>query len=463
MRAREQDPCGSGRVRGVGWVRGVTGSAVLLALWWPAGCGDFADRGVAARAGDWALTEERLAELLVLAQPFPLDSTSAHQLASHWVAAAALTLRSAAGDSLLGSEALEASMWLDRREAVLTAERKARLGASVDVSAASAEAAFQEGEYRLVAHTLRRVGPETSSGERLRQQRIAERLLSTLVAGGSWDEVVAESDDVETRSAAGLLGLFARSELPSTLDRVVFRLEPGQVSPVTQSSRGFHVLYRPRFGEVGSLYAEQLRQRRLAEADAAANDGERESRRFALVPGAVTALGRMAGDPVKWLASAQPLAEWEGGRLTASVAARYLLHFPPESLAELAAADKDARARLIEDLGIRELRLRDAAGGESLLSPALKETFAATHADEIEYWSAALELGAPDSPSRSALARYMESLVARQEGGRSLPPLFEGWLLARVDHRVRSRGVLSAIVMARGRLAEGGGGGGPGS
>ncbi|MDE2761348.1 MAG: peptidylprolyl isomerase [Gemmatimonadota bacterium] len=449
-------------MRGDGRVHGGAGSCLLLALPWLAACDDLADRGLVARAGDWTLTEERLAELLVLAQPFPLDSAAVHEVASHWVGTAALVLRSAAGDSLLGSEALEAGMWLDRREALLTADREARLGTGAEVEAASAAEVFNEGDLRLVAHTLRRAGPGASSSERLRQQRVAERLLATLVEGGSWDGAVAESEDAETRGAAGLLGLFARSELPSTLDRVVFRLEPGQVSAVTQSSEGFHILYRPRYEEVGSLYREQLRQRRLAEADAVANGEERVSRGFAMLPGAVTVLGRMAGEPVKWLGSAQPLAEWEGGRLTASVVARYLLYFPAQSLAELAAAGEEARVTLIQDLGTRELRLGDAAAREGLLSPAIDEALVRTHADEIEYWHTALELGTPDSPSRAALGRYMESLVSRQTDGRSLPPLLKAWLLARTDHRVRARGVLAAIVIARGMLAETGGGAGSG-
>ncbi len=436
---------------------------MLLAVPWLPGCGELDDRGIAARSGDWILTEERLAELLVRAQPFPLDSAAVHQLARHWTAAAALVLRSAAGDSLLGSEALEAGTWLDRREAVLAADREVRLGAAAAVDETSAEAVFREGALRLVAHTLRRAGPETPSSERLRQQRAAERLHSTLAEGGSWDEVVAESEDMETRSMAGLLGLFARGELPPTLDRVAFRLEPGRVSPVTQSNQGFHILYRPRYEEVRSLYMERLRQRRLADADAEANEEERTARGFSPVPGAATVLGRMARDPVKWMESAQPLAEWEGGRLTASVVARYLLYFPRESLAELAAADEEARDGLISDLGTRELRFGDAAGREGVPAPALEEALAASHADEMEYWSRALELGAAAAPSRAALARYMESLVSRREGGRSLPPLLESWLLGRVDHRVRARGVLAAIVMARGMPAETGGAGAPGS
>lgn len=436
---------------------------LLLAVVCIAGCGDLTNRGVAASAGDWTLTEARLAELIVLAQPFPLDSTAVHQLADHWVAAAALSLRSAAGDSLLGSEALGEATWLERREAVLDADREARLGPGISLDAAAAEELFVQGRLRLVAHVLRRVGPETSSSERVLQRRTAERLLATLAEGGSWDQVVIESEDAETRSAGGLMGLFAPGELPSTLDRAVFQLAPGQVSSVVQSAQGFHIVYRPRYEEIGSLYTDRLRQRILAGLDAEANREELIARGFEVSAGATAILGRMATELPEWLDSPQPLATWEGGELTAGVVARYLHFFPPESLAELAAADEDAREQLITELGTRELRFGDAVADGAALSPSLEEGFAAAHADEIEYWNGALGLDAPDAPSRAALARHMELLVSRQLDARSMPPLFEQWLRGRIDHTVRARGVLAAIVLARGMLTEAGGTGGGGS
>lgn len=399
----------------------------------------------------------------MLAQPFPLDSPSVHQLADHWVSAAALSLRSAAGDSLLGSEALAEATWLERREAILDADRENRLGSEITLDAAAAEEIFADGRLRLVAHVLRRIGPETSSSERVLQQRTADRLLATLVEGGSWDEVVAESEDAASRSGGGLMGLFARGELPSMLDRAAFQLEPGQVSSVVQSAQGFHIVYRPRHEEVGSLYMEHLRQRFLGESDAAANRQELTARGFGVAAGGTAVLGRMAEDPAEWLESPQPLADWEGGALTAGVVARHLDFFPPESLAELAGADEEARARLITDLGIRELRHMDAVAAGEALSPSMEKAFAAAHADEIEYWTGALELDAPDAPSRPALARHMELLVSRQLDARSLPTLFEVWLRGRIDHSVRPRGVLAAIVLARGMLSEAGGSGGSGS
>ena len=186
-----------------------------LALAWTSACSDLSDRGLAARVDDWTLTEERLAELIVLAQPFPLDSVAVRELARHWTSVAALSLRAAAGDSLSGSEALAQSTWLEQREALLALDREERLGAGVALDSASVERTFREGSLRLIAHVLRRVGPETSSSERLLQQRTAERLLSILIEGGSWDQLVAESEDAASSQAGGLLGCSARASCPA--------------------------------------------------------------------------------------------------------------------------------------------------------------------------------------------------------------------------------------------------------
>ena len=416
-----------------------------------------------ARTGDWTLSEDRLAELLVLAQPFPLDSLPTAQLVRHWQGVAALALRSAAGDSLLGAEVLEAASWLDRREALLAADREARLGAAAAPSPEAVAATFRNGSLRLVAHVLRRVGPETSSAERVLQQRTAERILGSLVEGASWNDLVAESEDAASRDAAGLLGLFARGELPSNLDRTAFRLEPGQVSGVVQTREGFHILYRPRFEEVGLVFAARLRERRLAEADADAAEEARASSSMELSPVAAHLIGLVAQDPSGWLGSAAPLATWEGGLLDAGAAARWLIFLPAASRTELAAAEEEPKTDLVRELATRELRLADLR--ERPLAPDSTDLagFAEAHADEIEYWTQELALDTPDAPSRSALARHMETVVSRQGQARYLSPLLEAWLLDRAGTEVRATGILAAIVKARAMLTGAGAGAAPGS
>ena len=421
-------------------------AAALLVL---AGCTELGDRGIVARAGDWTLTEERMAAILVMAQPFPLDSGAVAQLAGHWVAAAALSQRAAAGDSLMGSEAIEAVTWAARREALLAAGREDRLGTTVGVSGADAAAVHREGSLRLIAQVFRRAGPDASSSERLQQQRAAERLLANLVDGGSWIDAVAESDDEASRPSGGVMGLFGPGELPPTLDRVAFRLEPGQVSEVTQSGEGFHIIYRPTFAEVEFQFVGLLRERRLLDADAAANALERTARSFAVATGASVTLARIAGEPDMWLESRLPLVTWDGGSLTAGVIARDFFFVPPSSLAGWAEAERDVLNDLLVNLGTRELRISDAQARGLSLPPEVEESFVSDYADRLEYWTRLLALGGAGAPSREALADYMASVALREEPLRSLPPLFEAWLVGRIDTRIRARGVLAAIVQAR--------------
>ena len=438
---------------------GVAAAAFVVALLATCACDDLERRGLVAKTGDWTLSEDRLAELLVLAQPFPLDSAPVLALVRHWQGAASLAVRFAAGDSLLGSEALAASSWLDRREALLAADREARLGAQARLSGSAAvDSVFHEGSLRLVAHVLRRVGSASSSAEQVLQRRTAERIVQALIGGGSWTDAVAESEDVDSRGASGLLGLVARGELPAGLDGAAFRLEPGQISGVVQSGAGYHVLYRPRLEEVRRLFADRLRDRWLATADAEAAEQAREQRAMALARGAAEVMARIAVRPIEWLDSELTMAEWEGGALVAGVAARYVLFLPVASRAELAEAEDQARTDLVAELAVRELRLADLRARGALLETVLEEAMAAAHADEVEYWTRALDLDldAPAAPSRDALARHMETMVARRGQSRSLSPLFEAWLLMRAGAQLRENSVQAAIVRAR-RMLEGAG------
>lgn len=412
-------------------------------------CGETPDSGAVANVDDWTLSETELAELLVLAQPFPLDSASVEDLARHWIGVAALARRLARGDDLTSSEAVAASTWLEEREALLTAERETRLGLTPIPDPATT---FHEGELRLIAHVLRRVGPETSAAERDLQRRTADRLLAGLVEGGSWEDAVTESQDPETREASGLLGLVGPGELPAELDRVAFRLQPGQVSSVLASPRGFHILYRPRYEDVEGLFASRLRERRLAEADAASARGLLGRRGLTMTPEAATLVKRLATDPFAGLESTTELAAWQGGVLTERVVARYVAGLPAGSRAEMSDAEDGAVRGFLREVALRELRVQDAEGAGIRLSPEVRERLAEQHAAEVELWLSSLGGRDDGIVDRADLTRYMEDVASRRIEARSLSPLFEAWLLEGVDWSLEPTGVAGATAGARAML-----------
>ncbi|GMV05926.1 MAG: hypothetical protein AMXMBFR53_22030 [Gemmatimonadota bacterium] len=398
-----------------------------LALAAAACVGDTAHQGPVARVGAWTLEQERFADLLVLAQPLPLDTATVGALVDHWIVLAALAQRAAGGEDLAGAEAMEASLWLERREAVLEADRQARGGGAATVRPDEARAEFDADSLRLLAHVLRRAGPLTSAAERDLQRRTAQGILQRVLEGGSWAEAVAESEDAETRRASGLLGLVRVGDLPPRIQGAAAALLPGQVSVVVESPAGFHVLHRPRFDEVGELFADLLRQRRAEAAEGRDAVAFRDSVGVSVAPGGPATIRALALDP-DVPPEAATLAHWNGGALQAEVAARYVAALPPEDRVRVAAGDDEAARRFLEQLATREARIAAAQARGIQGDPATLEELATLHRTEVAAWRLALS-GGGQGPSEAGLGRYMERLVSRQEALDPVPPLLRRWLL----------------------------------
>ncbi len=398
-----------------------------------AACMDESQSGIVARVEDWTLTESRLADLLVLAQPFPLDSAAVGDLVRHWVGAAAIAQVASAGDLLEGEEVARFSTWLERDEALLNQEREERLGESIVVDSSVVERTFREGSYRLLAHVLRRVGTETPPEERALQRRTAQRILDALIAGGSWSAAVADSEDPDTKETSGLLGLVVRGELPPELDRVAFQLQPGQVSAVTQTNQGFHILHRPRLDDVSDLYALRLRDHFLTVADGRSNEGLLLQRGWLISSDAIMSLRQIAANPSPWLGTSLVLGSWQEGDLSGAMAARYVLALPPDSRREMVAASEEALETFVEQLAVREIRLRDAQERGLKLSEEILAQLQEGHSADVRQWYQDLALDETAAPERVGLSRYMEGVVSRRASPPVLGPLFEAWLLERVD------------------------------
>ncbi|MEQ9400840.1 MAG: peptidylprolyl isomerase [Longimicrobiales bacterium] len=431
---------------------GRSGRGILLAGAWllAAGCAERpGDAGAVAQVGEWTLTSTRLADLLVLGQPLGLDTATVDALVDHWVAVAALAQRAGAGADLRSPDAVRASLWLERREALLEADRVARLGPPEPASDAEARASFEADTLKLLAHVLRATTEATSAGEEDLQRRTADAVHRDLLAGGSWAAAVARSEDASTRDESGLLGLVRPDELPTPLQGAARALEPGQISSVLRSPAGFHILYRPRWADVGPLYARLLAEHARSRRDAAALDAMADSLGIAVETEALPAVR-------EWAAGRSPatvpdlLARWAGGGLGADAAEQWVAALPDEARRELAATDDEDVRRFLADVAAREARIARAVAGGLTLDPTVERELEALHAAEVDAWASELDGGsAAPAYSRQALARYMERLVSRQIALRPVPPLLERWLLADAEWRVDRRASRSAGEAAR--------------
>jgi peptidyl-prolyl cis-trans isomerase SurA len=93
-----------------------------------------------------------------------------------------------------------------------------------------------------VSQILIQVSPEATPKDWEQAKAKVETVLQDLRKGTPFEELASRySDDTPSAASGGDLGFFKKGEMVPMLEAVVFRMQPGEVSEVVQSSHGFHI------------------------------------------------------------------------------------------------------------------------------------------------------------------------------------------------------------------------------
>ncbi len=124
-----------------------------------------------------------------------------------------------------------------------SAGRRGRRGIDALLAAEVAEPTDPE----VVAY-YRDHGAEFARPERVRLRQVlverrseAERALGDLAAGADFGEIARKYSRDPSAERGGDQGELAAGDLPAAFADVIFRLQPGQVSPVVPADYGFHI------------------------------------------------------------------------------------------------------------------------------------------------------------------------------------------------------------------------------
>jgi peptidyl-prolyl cis-trans isomerase D len=386
------------------------------------GAGDVATPRAVAWSGGDTLNAEQLAHLLVLSQPFPLQSEAAADLARHWQQMMALA---AANDTLLlaGLRAAAAPVLRDSMVARLRAQRFADARAEAESTAAQR---YAEGDLRLIAHVLRRAGADARPEEHEIQRRDAQALHAQLQSGTSWAEANTRNEDSEASTQDGVIGLVTRGELPPPLDSIAFALEPGQFSDVARSAAGFHIIYRPALSTMRAAFVERLADH-VAYGQEMQLGGDAALRRNAtLRPVATLRVREIALDPWAALNAGDVVGTFDGGVLSAGDLAENLAVRSWDARRALADAPAEARAAFAGRLLVRAVLYAEAlAAGVHLAAADSAHALAAVRASIDQLLArarlASLQQGGSDE-ARVRVDRYMGSIAARHIPMDAPPP-----------------------------------------
>lgn len=414
-----------------------------------------------ARVGGWTLTVPEMAEILVLAQPFPLELEQVTPMVRHWVDMAAFTQRTAEGtEALLDETLVLESRWNEVREEILAQFRFHQFASRVQVRPEAVDSIYFGDEVRAVAHLLRRAGPEATEEMRREQLAQARTIRDQLVGGAPWSIANEANQDVESWQRGGLM-IVRRGQGPPQINEVAFALRPGELSAVFASPEGFHLLVRPRLEEVRNAFADVLAEEAAATAEAEFVQALAEDRALTLTPEAAEILRRVAADPLPEVENPDVVAEFEGGTLTAGQAARFLHFLPAEIRPELIGGpawgveDFARQLAFLEMLWIHVEGLGyelDEAGYDAVLAGYQEELdliWEALEIDPAELGGSGQSVTEREASARMKLDIYFEYVAARTKTLHTVPPFLATAILGNMEWEIDPAGIETAMARAQ--------------
>lgn len=429
------------------------------------GCGEaFSSRvDVVAEVGPYELSVDRLAEIIAAGKGLPLRRDVAEGIAYLWVDYTIFADRIASGDSLTDSGYVAAAMWPEFQQELADRYHEMLVADAVQLDSAQLDSVYAAGEYRYIQHVLFSVGPNATPEVRQAQRRLAEDTYRRIERGDlTWAEAARSSDDPGTQGTDGALGVIGRGETVPPFESVAFALAPGQMSPVTETSYGYHILTRPPLAAIREEFRTGLAQRREDAFDDAFLAQLPSRWDIEVRQGIGPAIREMGHDPVRAKASGKVLGTYRGERFRVSDFARWVQAMPMSVRQQLQSASDSQVTGLVSSLMRNEALLREARDSGAVIT----EEFHLEMVDQLRRRMSLVAslLGFPPdtlpvlrglSPEavHAAVAErvlgYLQAVSQNETRLQPVPPFLADTLRAEADWRVSPAGIERVLERAR--------------
>ncbi len=382
---------------------------MLLALVSIGGCNG-GDAAMVAKADSHALSVGELAQMLARGKGLPLRTDIAERWVFSWVEKSLFADRIVAGDSLLDSAMVVEARWPDVRNIVVGEFLEDLLRQRVALDSAKLDSVYRAGELRWIDHILVPAPEDIADSERRVRQQRAQRYRARLRRGVAWERVRTGAD-LETRRRSTSLGVITRGITVPEFEDVAFALGPGEISAITETSFGYHIIRRPALAAIRSAYEAAVEDTLVVRELAKYRDELAVKWELELSNEAPAIMEQAAASPWRAKQSRAVIGTYRGARFTAADFVRWLQVLPIQVHERLDVMTDDGLRWLADSLMKNELEDLETRSQGATLSRADFERVKRRVSRDVTAVAAALGLDSIRAARRSDRERLVRASV----------------------------------------------------
>jgi len=414
-------------------------TSALLALVVAAGCEGGMGGDTVARAGDFRLGVEPVAELLAPAEGIPVDSSVVQAVADFWIDYSLLAwMLNEEGEM----DAVDLSTLIEQQRSRMVVGRLRDTVIQVDTSITDEELReiFEEtrpADQVRARHVLLYFPENPTPAQQDSVRSLALQISDRAKAGENFATLAETySSDLGTSGNGGDLGFFPRGAMVAPFDSAAFALGIGEVSGVVETDFGLHVIRveernSPAYEDLGYDFRQQIQYEWITEAETLFLDQLMAAARVEIQEGAVARVRELTTNPSVELSGAEAsraLVTYEGGTYTAADYRDFVLQQPMDLRDQVELALDEHLDGFLRDLVRDRLLIADAERRGISVTPLELDQIELEVKSQYASLGESLALGAivPEASeaTRDAVTREVWSLLEGVVAGtRELLPL----------------------------------------
>lgn len=419
---------------------------------------------VVARAEDHELAVTRLSDLLGNSMlQVPVNRETASILTDLWTNYQLAGVGAARGDSTADPKLID--------EATIGITSNIRLrrymeNVSKSVQADSgSETTYNQasGSLFVARHILFPVAGGATQQQKDSVRRMAEGIRAQLTNANFADMAKKHSSDPGSAQRGGDLGAFKREDMVKAFGDAVAALRPGDISPLVETSYGYHIMQRSTYASAKAQYDSAFllgSQQRAESVFIARIDDEAK---INVRSNAATAAKGAARDLSGHRDDTDVIASYKGGQLTLGRFARWVESYPPQMRLpqQMAQAPDSLVRQFVKSIARNEIMLKRADSAGVVMTPEEKKNIYDEYKAVLtQLWGQlgldpkSLADSAKTLPERERLAAarveaYLDRIMAGQAQPLSVPSPIQNVLMTKYKAKMYSAGMDRAVERAK--------------